>query len=323
MGLVDYRSDSEADSDSGPEPEPKRRKSSPAGREPAAALPPLPEAFHDLYASTVRQSVVDDPALHQGRRRVNPHIVGNWPSHIYIEWHPTGREHDALTSLVDFVRKKLGERSRSGSGSKGGRSLTSLLTSDLGAPLPLHISLSRPLALTTAQKDEFLAGVSAAIRGSRTSPFSVNPTSLHFFKSPDSNRTFLVLKIHPVPDYSPPAQSQPSKAGPEARRNPLTTLLQKCNAVAAEYSLPLLYARRETEAGSGVDERAFHLSLAWTLDEVTDDEMAWTERLLDGGPGEGVKGWDIRVGGVKLKIGNVVTHVPLGASSEKREGFGW
>lgn len=91
MTLVDYSSDSDSSAESARAPPAKRRKPSPAPdstRPAKPALPPLPSAFHDLYASTVRQSVVDDPSLHQGRRRVNPHVPGNWPSHVYVECTP-------------------------------------------------------------------------------------------------------------------------------------------------------------------------------------------------------------------------------------------
>jgi U6 snRNA phosphodiesterase len=98
MALVDYVSsdDGEAEDSAGlvhvpiassvGRKELKRKRDSNSATN--VQLPPLPSEFHDLYASKVRVSTQDDPSLHGGRKRITPHVEGNWPSHVYIECTP-------------------------------------------------------------------------------------------------------------------------------------------------------------------------------------------------------------------------------------------
>jgi U6 snRNA phosphodiesterase len=103
MALVNYvTSDEDEDEDrsglghmpkasSAPPKDLKRKRTYPAN---SSDLPPLPSKFHDLYASKVRVSTLDDPSLHGGRKRITPHVEGNWPSHVYIECNSMSNEND-------------------------------------------------------------------------------------------------------------------------------------------------------------------------------------------------------------------------------------
>ncbi|PSR82777.1 hypothetical protein BD289DRAFT_436845 [Coniella lustricola] len=252
------------------------------------ALPPLPSAFHNLYASTVRPAAADLPSLHQGRRRLIPHVAGNWPSHLYIEWRPTPAAHEALTSLLNNLTTTFNSLvttttttttsnevqntdTSTTTTASAVPELTSFLTSDLGAPLPLHVSLSRPFVLRTAEKDRFLDDLVQALHGSGSvnssspahipGPFSLVVDDVAWFRSREAERSFLVLRVRSsasntttttttIPSSYPSTTQDGAEVHPATSttkippRNPeLTAILNKCNDLVGAYGQPKLYAQ--------------------------------------------------------------------------------
>ncbi|KAI0384097.1 U6 snRNA phosphodiesterase Usb1 [Hypomontagnella monticulosa] len=326
MALVDYSSsDSESETGEAASTTAKRQKTShdeTSGEQ--AALPPLPDAFHDLYASTVRVSTTDDPTLHQGRKRVNPHRVGNWPSHLYIEWHPTPSQRHTLTSLLSTLQPSLASLSVG---------LTSFLTSDLGAPQPLHVSLSRPIVLSTPQKDAFLAQLLSRIEASGVAPFDLAPRGLEWHRTRESARSFLVLRVGSTSiSRSSSSTTTGASTGTEGKRelgssgaastsgerrpqNPeLTTLLQRCNALVKEFGQPPLYA---LQSNNGDD--AFHVSIAWSFAVPTLGVRECTKKVF-AEERDAVLDMRVPVRGIKAKIGNAVTHIGLPVLGKRSGG---
>ncbi|BCS21273.1 HVSL domain-containing protein [Aspergillus puulaauensis] len=292
MALVQY-SDSESDSgQEGPPRKINKQSEDASTRQPASSLPPLPASFHDLYASSTRVSVRDDPSLHGGRKRAIPHVEGNWPTHVYLEWYPSKEELRILSNIITQAGSMLqGERA----------SLHSFLHSDLGAQLPLHISLSRPVVLRTEQRRPFMEAFESTLEKSVLSPFNVQVDSLDWVSNFEKTRWFYVLRAkRPDKDY-------------------LNNLLQISNRTLASFGQPPLYkpvsdlskssgAQQGSKSTSAADYTGcFHISIAWSLTEPSTDERECMKSIDI----QELTALMINFDCVKAKIGNNVSSIPL------------
>ncbi|KAL4802977.1 U6 snRNA phosphodiesterase Usb1 [Aspergillus unguis] len=276
MALVQYSdSDSDSETETPPRKITKQSKDTPS-------LPPLPASFHDLYASSTRVSVTDDPSLHGGRKRAIPHVEGNWPTHIYLEWYPSKDELEILSTIISQAGEKIhGKEAK----------LHSFLHSDLGARLPLHISLSRPVVLRTEQRQPFMDEFTTALGSSRIGPFTVLVESLEWVSNFEKTRWFYVLRAK------------------RPERDCLNRLLQVSNRSLGDFGQPPLYASevRQSEESTGDFSECFHISIAWSLSEPTVEEKEKMKSL----DLQRLSALEIRFDCVKAKIGNNVSSIPL------------
>lgn len=207
-----------------------------------------------------------------------------------------------LTQLLSDVERELG----------GSIPLHGFLTSDLGAPLPLHISLSRPLSLPTADKDAFLDRLTSSLQSSSTGRFSVTPRDLAWYRSPDSERTFLILRV--AAGSSNNEDNEGDAAAPPPWSPQLLDLLTRCNAAATQFRQPPLYQQTRDEPVGA----AFHVSVAWSFGRPGEEASLRALRVLRQRRRYAeVRAWEIDVPAVKVKIGNVVHHVPLSGPGRK------
>ena len=183
----------------------------------------------------------------------------------------------------------------------------SLLHNELGVPLPLHISLSRPLVLKTKQKDDYLTSITSSLSGSGVRSFCAEPAALRWHPNEDKSRWFLVLQLRT----------------PETAE--LKRLLQTCNAVAEAFGQPLLYTgnatsnqQRSTLDGNG----QFHISIAWSLKPPTGlvacsvvatgkGSIALVSQATSIPLPHSIKDLRVSFGEVKVRIGQDVETIPL------------
>jgi U6 snRNA phosphodiesterase len=96
--------------------------------------------------------------------------------------------------------------------------------------------------------------------------------------------------------------------------------LRRCNAVAALFDQPSLYQKSPEDTSVGA---AFHVSVGWTFDVPGERESLRSLSVFKELRFRDMPRWEIGVSGVKVKIGNVVNHVPLsggrGASTSSRK----
>lgn len=325
MALVAY-SDSESEADdngasptvsSPPRPAKRLRteQTSSKNLEQTSSLPPLPAGFHDLYASSTRVSVRDDPSLHGGRKRVIPHVEGNWPTHVYLEWYPSKTELSILNDILSQVKDQLGDKERK---------IHSLLYSDLGAQLPLHISLSRPVVLVTEQRQQFSELLDDAVQDSDVHPFDVALEGLDWVSNYEKTRWFLVLRV-----------TRPENDG-------LNRLLRVSNRSLAAFGQPPLYEapsqslepREKGKRGTPRDKKGgrpakppeqpvvdyshcFHISIAWSLSEPSPEDKERVSKV----DLRGLRGLTVHFSSVKAKIGNNVLNLALPTRKVDERGF--
>lgn len=197
---------------------------------------------------------------------VTPSIHTNPPG-----GNPEKEQQKLLSDLIANVTKTTSKN--------GDNEIHSLLENDLGVQLPLHISLSRPLTLKTANKDTFLINLTSAITTSKLHAFTVSPATLVWHSNEDSTRWFLVLSLQ------------------RPHHDELRSLLAICNQLAKDFEQPLLY--------EGADDGKFHVSVAWSL-TPQEGEVRLSE-------GFGAKLRDLLMGfrEVKVRIGQDVTSISL------------
>lgn len=120
--------------------------------------------------------------FHQNRRRNTQHTDGLWPCHVYLDIEPTEAEYAVYEQVLERA-------------SNGAKKFQSLLTSENNIRRVLHVSLSRPLMLTSDTKDKMCNDLRAVVASS----FRLHMDHFSLINNEESTRTFSVVRCKACP----------------------------------------------------------------------------------------------------------------------------
>ena len=185
------------------------------------------------------------------------------------------------------------------------------LQSELGAPLPLHVSLSRTLQIKTDHREKFLDTLDSSLRRAAVPIFGFEFRNLKWVPNFERNRWFLVLGIEK------PAQ------------NELNRILIACNRAAMASGHPALYSGGQGDGPMESDTLTdhskklqdvqdetdrtdyFHISLAWNLAEP---DPEWVSLVQNIDVRKHIQSPEASFDVVKARVGNVVHNFELGTN---------
>jgi hypothetical protein len=231
---------------------------------------------------------------------------------------PTQAESNALQNLIQQVRKVVESCSKEKATGRDTPKIIPFLESELGAPLPLHVSLSRTLQIKTEDRESFLETLRLCLRKAAVCSFYFRFHNLKWVPNFERNRWFLVLGIEKPTD------------------NELNRLLSACNEAARRCGHPALYTgsqgdgpteinisgdasrKRKIEAvEQAEDDRSdrFHISIAWNLEEPEPDLISRIKTLdLE----KYFNTPETSISTLKARIGNAVYNIDLSAGRSGR-----
>ncbi|EJS42721.1 YLR132C [Saccharomyces arboricola H-6] len=136
-----------------------------------------------------------------------------WRSFMYFEWRPTPTVHRELQQIICKYKKTFMEHASTNLNQL--RNLEPLFLSHLGAPKPLHISLTRSLLFETEeQRQVFIQEIRNGLQDNKMAPFTLEVSPYpKLYISERANALFLGLPV--------------SERTSSTHLSPFTTIIEK------------------------------------------------------------------------------------------------